>query len=141
RLSTHLPGSKRGSRALATALSFLIVIVLITAFIWSLVPPLVRQTQSFAHGAPRLVNSLHDSNSEVGRLVHRYHLEKQVDKVSSQLGERLKNVGGAAFSTVSRIGSSVFSMLAILALTFMMLIEGPHWLKFFKELFPKRHQP
>ena len=136
----HLPGKKRGSRALATALSFLLVIAALSVFIWSLVPPLVRQTDSFINAAPRLVNSLHDSDSGMGKLVHRYHLEKQVDKVSSQLGDRLKNIGGAAFATISKIGSSVFAMLAILALTFMMLVEGPHWLQFFKELFPKRHQ-
>lgn len=140
-VGSHLPGKKRGSRALATALSFLIVVILLGVFIWSLVPPLVRQTESFIQAAPNLVYDLHHSDSELGKLVHRYHLDKQVDKVSSQLGDRLKNIGGTAFSTISTIGSSVFSMLAILALTFMMLIEGPHWLRFFKELFPPRHQP
>jgi predicted PurR-regulated permease PerM len=139
-LSVRLPGKKRGSRALATALSFLVVVAALSVFIWSLVPPLVRQTDSFINAAPRLVNSLHDDNSEIGQIVQRYHLEKQVDTVSEQLGDRLKNIGGTAFSTVSKIGSSVFSMLAILALTFMMLVEGPHWMQFFKELFPKRHQ-
>lgn len=140
-VSRHLPGKRRGSRALATSISFLLVVAVLGIFIWSLVPPLVRQSQNFVNAAPNLVHSLHDSNSGVGRLVQRYHLESQVDKLSSQLGERLKNIGGAAFSTVSRIGSSIFSMLAILALTFMMLIEGPHWLRFIRELFPERHQP
>jgi predicted PurR-regulated permease PerM len=139
-VSAHLPGRKRGSRALATSLSFLIVVAVLGLFIWSMAPPLVRQTESFISAAPRLVHDLHNSNSSVGKLVQRYHLENQVDKVSSQLGDRLKNVSGAAFSTVGKIGSSVFSMLAILALTFMMLIEGPHWLAFAKELFPKRNQ-
>lgn len=139
-VSRRLPGKKRGSRALGTTISFLLVVALLTLFIWSLVPPLVRQSESFLNAAPRLVNSLHTNNSAVGNLVHRYHLEGEVDKVSSQLSARLKNIGGAAFSTVSRVGSSVFSMLAILALTFMMLIEGPHWLEFIKELFPKKHQ-
>ena len=139
-VASHLPGKKRGSRVLGTSISFLIVVILLSVFIWSLVPPLVRQSESFINAAPRLVHSLHSKDSTVGHLVTKYHLENEVDKVSSQLGSRLKNIGGAAFSTVSKIGSSVFSMLAILALTFMMLIEGPHWLEFFKELFPKRHQ-
>lgn len=140
-VSAHLPGKRRGSRALATSLSFLIVVAVLSLFIWSMVPPLVRQTESFISAAPRLVHDLHNSNSTVGQLVQRYHLENEVDKVSSQLGDRLKNVSGTAFATVGKIGTSVFSMLAILALTFMMLIEGPHWLAFIKELFPKRHQP
>lgn len=139
-LAVHLPGKKRGSRVLGTVISFLIVVILLGVFLWSLVPPFVRQTESFINAAPHLVQSLHNDDSGLGKLVHRYHLEKQVDTVSSQLSSRLKNIGGAAFSAITRIGSSVFSMLAILALTFMMLIEGPHWLLFFKELFPKRHQ-
>ena len=139
-VSAHLPGKKRGSRALATTISFLIVVAALTLFIWSLVPPLVRQTENFINAAPRLVHDLHNSDSTVGRVVERYHLEGQVDKVSSQLGDRLKNVSGTAFSTVGKIGSSVFSMLAILALTFMMLVEGPRWLEFARELFPKQHQ-
>lgn len=139
-ISRHLPGKRRGSRVLGTTISFLIVVILLGVFIWSLVPPLVRQAENFINAAPHLVHSLHDSNSTLGHLVQKYHLEGDVDKFSSQLGNQLKNIGGTAFSTVTRVGSSVFSVLAILALTFMMLIEGPHWLEFIKELFPKRHQ-
>src|SRR4051812_32875800 len=45
-ISKRLPGKRRGSRALATSISFLIVIILLGAFIASIVPPLVKQTQN-----------------------------------------------------------------------------------------------
>ena len=138
-LSRRLPGKRRGSRSLATTLSFLIVIILLGGFFASIAPPLVRQTESFINTAPRLVKDFRSQDSTTGRIIRKYHLEKQVDSVSSQLSSRLKHAGGAAFSTLQKVSSSVFSLLTILVLTFMMLVEGPRWLAFFKDVVPDRH--
>jgi predicted PurR-regulated permease PerM len=138
-VSRHLPGKRRGNRSLATGLSVLLVAVFLGAFIASIVPPLVRQTQSFVSVAPRLVRDLRSQDSEVGHLIRRYHLEKQVDTFSNQLSVRIKNSGGAAFSTAKKVASSMFSVLTILVLTFMMLVEGPRWLSFAREVVPDRH--
>jgi predicted PurR-regulated permease PerM len=138
-LSKQLPGKRRGSRSLATSLSFLLIIVLLGAFLASIVPPLVHQTENLVKAAPQLVQNLRNQNSGVGKLIRRYHLEKQVNNFSGQLGERLKNVGGEAFSTVQRVGSSFFSLLTILVLTFMMLVEGPRWLNFLHDVVPDKH--
>jgi predicted PurR-regulated permease PerM len=137
----HLPGKKRSSRALATSVSFIIVILLLGAFIASLVPPLVRQTQSFINNAPHLVQNVRSEDSDVGRIVRKYHLQDQVSKFSNQLSDRLKNVSGTALTTASHVGSSLFALLTVLVLTFMMLVEGPYWLDFLKRLIPKyRHK-
>jgi predicted PurR-regulated permease PerM len=138
-VSHHLPGKRRGNRSLATGLSVLLVAVILGAFIASIVPPLVRQTQSFVTVAPRLVSDLRSQDSEVGHLIRRYHLEKQVDTFSNQLSVRIKNSGGAAFATAKKVASSMFSVLTILVLTFMMLVEGPRWLSFAREVVPDRH--
>ena len=139
-VSQHLPGKRRGSRALATSLSFLIVILLLGGFLASIVPPLVKQTASFVTAAPHIVTDFKDQGSTVGRVVQRYHLQNQVNSVSAQLSERFKHIGGSAFSTFQRVGSSVFSLLTILVLTFMMLVEGPEIMLFFRELIPKRRR-
>lgn len=139
-ISQHLPGKRRGSRSLATILSFLLVIVFLGAFIASMVPPLIRQTNTFINAAPHLVSELHSQNSTVGQLIRKYHLQGQVNQFSSQLSNNLKHIGGAAFSTARQVGSSIFSLLAILALTFMMLVEGPRWLAFSRDLVPDRRQ-
>ncbi len=140
-LAQRLPGKSRGSRTMATALSFFVIIALLLGFIASLVPPLTRQTNTFIDAAPGLVEDLRDENSSLGRFVRRYRLEDQVDKFSGQLGERLKDVSGTALPTLSRISSSFFSVLTILVLTFMMLIEGPRWIAFGKRLVPQERQP
>jgi predicted PurR-regulated permease PerM len=138
-LGSQLPGKRRGSRALATSLSFLIIILLLGGFIASIAPPLVRQTESFVTAAPRLVSDFRSQNSQTGRFIRDHHLQKQVDTFSSQLSDRLKNIGGTAFSTARKIGDSVFALLTILVLTFMMLVEGPRWLDFLRNLIPDRH--
>jgi predicted PurR-regulated permease PerM len=138
-ISRHLPGKPRDNRSLATILSFLIVIVLLGGFIASIAPPLVRQTESFVSAAPKLIKDFRSQDSETGKLIRRYHLEKQVSDVSNQLSGRLKHIGGTAFTTVGKVGSSVFAVLTVLVLTFMMLVEGPRWLGFFKEVLPDRY--
>ncbi len=138
-LSKRIPGKRRGSRALATTLSFLVVIVLLGLFIASVVPPLVRQTDNLINAAPHLVRDFRDQNSPVGKIIRKYHLQKEVGTLSTQLADRLKNSGGTALLSVEHVGSSIFSLLTILVLTFMMLVEGPRWMGFMREIIPDRH--
>jgi predicted PurR-regulated permease PerM len=140
-LAQHLPGKRRGNRTLATAASFFVVIALLIGFIASIVPPLVRQTSNFINEAPALIEQLRDENTSLGGFVRRYKLQDEVDKLSSQLSTRLKGLSGSAVSTVTRVTSSIFSTLTVLVLTFMMLIEGPRWIKFARRIVPDKQEP
>ncbi len=140
-IGRHLPGKRKGNRLWATALSYLLIVLFLGGFIASIAPPLVHQTESFVNAAPHLVQDFRSQDSGVGRTIRKYHLQKQVNSFSSQLSERLKHVGGTAFSTVQKISASVFSLLTILVMTFMMLVEAPRWLALFREIVPDRRQP
>lgn len=135
-LAEGIPGKRKGNRTVATALSFFVIIALLFGFLASIVPPLVRQTSNFIEEAPGLVEDVRSEDSGLGRFVRRYNLQDQTDKLSGELSDRLQNVTGTAVSTFAKIGSSIFSTLTILVLTFMMLIEGPHWIAFFFRLVP-----
>jgi predicted PurR-regulated permease PerM len=135
-VARHLPGKVRGNRATATTASFLAVLLILGTFLAFLIPPIFRQTQSLIRSAPQIVRDVRDENGDLGKFVKKYHLESQVDKFSTELGDRLKNASGTAVSTATKIGSSIFSMFTILALTFMMLVEGPKWLRLVIELTP-----
>ncbi len=63
-------------------------------------------------------------------------MQGQVDAFSADLGNRLKDASGAALSVVGGIASSVFAILTIVVLTFMMLTEGPRWVRTFEQLIP-----
>ncbi len=136
----HLPGNYKGRRGLATALATALVVLLLAAFIASLAPPIVRQTKTLINRAPQLVRDVRDSDTDLGRFVQKYHLENQVDKVSEQLNTRLQHASGTAVSTIGSIGSSIFAVLTIIVLAFMMLSEGPAWLDFGRRILPKSKQ-
>jgi predicted PurR-regulated permease PerM len=136
-VSQRLPGKRRGNRSLATAISFFIVIAVLAGFLASIVPPMVRQTNSFISAAPNIIRETRSENSEVGKLIRKYHLEGQVNDFSKQLSTRVKHASGAAVSTLGKVGSSVFSVLTILVLTFMMLIEGPRWYRVLRDIIPE----
>jgi predicted PurR-regulated permease PerM len=133
-IARHLPGKTKNKRSVATAISFLVVVLLLGGFIASIVPPLVLQTQNFIEAIPALARDAREGNGEIGGLIKRYGLENQVDNFSGQLNDRLQGIGSAAVTSVGKVGSSIFAVLTILVLTFMMLIEGPRLLAFSREL-------
>ena len=139
-IASKIPGKKRGSRVIGTALSFLAVVSILGLFIASFTPPLIRQSKGLVDTAPQLVRDFRDQNSSTGKFIRQYKLEKQIDSFSNQLSAKINNGGGSAFSAVNRISSSLFSILTILVLTFMMLIEGPVWIKFFKSITPDKYR-
>jgi predicted PurR-regulated permease PerM len=136
----RMPGKMRGNRAAATGVSFLVIVIVLGGFLASIVPPLVRQTTNFLRAAPQLVEDARDENSNVGQFIRRNNLEEHVEGISDELSKRVGNIGGTAVSTASRIGSSIFATLTVLVLTFMMLVEGPTWMKLFKQLVPKHRR-
>jgi predicted PurR-regulated permease PerM len=138
-LATRLPGPIKGSRGFATGVSIVLVLLALGGFLWAIVPPLVNQTSSFIHDVPYLVNQVRDQNSSLGVFVRHHHLQSEVSKLSQQLSNRIGDLGGTAVTTVTRIGTSLFSVVAVIVLTVMMLAEGPRWGRIIEKLIPSRH--
>lgn len=138
-LAKRLPRRRRDNRTLATAISFTVIVLIIGGFIASIAPPLYRQTNTFIKTAPNLANEIQDKDTSVGRLVDRYHLQDDIDKLSGQLSDRMQGVAGGVVSTAGKVTSSIFAVLTVLVLTFMMLVEGPRWMRIFSRLVPKEH--
>lgn len=135
-ISVHLPGKRRGSRTLATTVSFFLVVIVLGIFLASIVPPLVSQTSSLIGSIPDLINDLQNGDSTLGRFVERYNLEQHVDKLRDQADGWASGITDSAIDTVGRVGSNIVSALTVLVLTFMMLIEGPHWTRMARRLTP-----
>lgn len=135
-VAQHLPGKRRGSRSLATLMSVLLVFAILITFIASIVPPFVRQIGSLVETAPSLVDDLRNENTEIGGLIKRYNLQGQVDSFSDDLTNRLQDIASSSASILASIGSSTFALLTVLVLTFMMLVEGPRWVRICEQLVP-----
>lgn len=139
-IAQHLPGSKRGNRTLATTVSFILVISILGLFLASIVPPLVRQTGDFIDSVPGLIDDLRDPNTTLGRVVDQYGLDEQVESLSDQASSWVSGASGGAVGTLGRIGSNIVSILTVLVLTFMMLIEGPRWIRVARRLTPDQRE-
>lgn len=135
-IAVHLPGKRKGSRTLATAISFLAVVVALLAFLVMIVPPAVGQVNSFVHNAPDLISELRDEDNPVGQFVVKYDLDESADELSKELSGALKTTGKNALSTASTVGNGFFSLLTVLVMTFMMLVEAPRWIKLYRRLLP-----
>lgn len=139
-LASKIPGKKRGSRSLATAISVIFVVLVVVGFLMAVVPPLVRQTTSFVQDIPQLVRDTQNGTGPIGHFVSTYHLQSQVQDISGQLSSKLGGVSSSALGTLSRVGSSIFSVLTVIVLTVMMLIEGPKWRSVFEKLISKKRK-
>lgn len=129
-LARHLPGR---SRVAGTAIAFVVVVALLGAFVFLVVPPIMQQTVKFMDTVPSLLSNAQNQWHGVNDLVQRYHLEAQVD----QAIESAKNnaTGWAADlgrNIVVGVGSvigALTSLFLVLVLSFLMLVEGPTWMR------------
>ena len=130
RLARHLPDR---NRTLSTAISFFAVMLFLGAVIFLVIPPIVQQTVKFIDSAPEMVRTLSTQWQGFGDIVEKYHIQPQVDQaVASMQADAARWVAGFGKNFVSGIGSA-FALFAasllVLALTFLMLVEGPEWMK------------
>lgn len=121
------------SRVLGTALAFTVVVATLAAVIFLVIPPIAQQTSRFIDSAPQLVETVSKQWHGLGSLIEKYHIQPQVDQaVKAIQSDATRWATDFGKNFISGIGSA-FSMFAatllVLVLTFLMLIEGPSWLK------------
>jgi predicted PurR-regulated permease PerM len=118
---------KKTRRSTATALAFVSVLVVLITYFSLVLPPLVSQVGNFISDIPSTIQNLKTQDSPVGRTVRRYNLDGQIDKLSHDFSSRVS--AKPVLDTAGRIGGTLVSILAVLAMTFMMLNEGPAWVE------------
>lgn len=123
---------KSRSRVAATGLAYVVVLSILISFFSLVIPPLVRQTTDFVGDVPQTLNNFKTQDSSLARFVRRYKIDQQLDDLSKDIGNRLlPEARGRVFSTATRVGSTLISIITVLVLTFMMLVEGPEWIEKF----------
>lgn len=129
-IARHLPGK---SRVGGTAIAFILVIAVLGAFSFLVVPPIVQQTTKFVDTVPSLVENASKQWRGFGDVVNKYHLQPQVDQaVNSVKANSTQWLADFSKNIVSGVGSllaTLTSLLLVLVLSFLMLVEGPAWLR------------
>ena len=129
---------KIGSRVRATAAAYVVVVVVLVGFFALVTPPLVDQTRQFIKEAPTYVVSFQKKDNSLSRAAKRYHLDQKFQRAASDFANNYGNFGSTILNTGKRIMGIVVSILAVLVMTFMMLVEGPYWVNLVLGLTPAK---
>ena len=121
------------SRTLSTAIAFTTVVVVLGLVIVLVIPPIVQQTMKFVDNAPAMVETVAKQWHGIGELVEKYHVQAQVaqvtDSIQSDMTKWATSIGKNFLSGVGSMFAFFTAALLTLVLTFLMLVEGPTWLK------------
>lgn len=128
----------KGKRTLATAIAYLLVVAVIGLFLYILIPPLVSQTGKLIDETPELIEQLKNSDNALAQFVVRYDLDEEITHIGETIKASIGDSNGPVFSSIEKIGTAIISLLTVLVLTFLMLIEGPEWVKRFWETVPEK---
>jgi len=129
RLARIIPGK---SRVLSTALSYVAVVVVLGAFFFLVVPPIVQQTAKLVETVPTLVNNATQQYKGLNQFINHYQLQPQVDSALNSIKSSATSLTASFGKNIIGSLGSVFSAIAagilVLVLAFFMLVEGPSWL-------------
>jgi len=128
---------KSKSRTRATAIAYVSVVTVLVAFLSLILPSLISQTTDFLSDIPQTLRDLREDDGVIGSVIRDNNLEEQVGQLANRYAQDFSSSGTQAVSLASRIISNLISIITVMILTFMMLIEGPRWLKAFWSQFPK----
>ncbi len=129
-LAKHLPGK---SRIAGTAVAYILVVAALAAVVFLVIPPIAQQTAKFADTVPGIVDGAINQWQGLSQLVEKYNLEDQVNSAVTSLKNStagiLTNAGQNVVSGIGSLFSIIASTFLVLVLSFLMLIEGPMWMK------------
>lgn len=128
-IARRLPGK---SRVGATAIAYVLVVTLLTAFIVLLIPPIIQQTAGFIATVPGLIDSSTTQLKGLNDLVAQYNLEPQIngaiESIKNNAASWASNLGQGLVNGIGSFFSFIAAFILVLVLTFLMLIEGPEWI-------------
>ncbi len=129
RLAKILPSK---SRVLSTALSYIVVVLVLCAIVFLVIPPIVEQTAKFVQTIPSVINSNNYQSSGISKLIEQYNLQPDVDKVLVVLKDSAtkfaSGIGSVLITSIGSVFSIITAFILVLVLTFLMLVEGPSWM-------------
>lgn len=129
-LAKYLPHK---SRVGGTAIAYVIVMALLAAVIFLVIPPIVQQTSKFLDTVPALVDEATMRTHGFDGLIDKYQLQPQIDSavasIKSNAADWAAGLGQNILSGVGSVASTVGSTVLVIVLSFLMLIEGPTWLR------------
>lgn len=129
-IAKKLPGK---SRVVGTAIAYVAVVLVLGMFVFLVVPPVVQQTAKAIETIPSLVSGATEQYKGLNDFINTYDLRPQVDSALNSIQESsasvARSVGSNLLSGIGSVFSAITATILILVLGFLMLVEGPRWMK------------
>ena len=129
-------------RGIASAVVFILALVVFGAIAFLVIPPLVSEVVEFVENLPAILRDLENGRGPLGFLERKFDLVTRVEKgleeggVAGVLGFTTPAIG-----VVKTVATTVFSVIAIAFLTFFMLLDGRRWVEGFLDFVPAGQRP
>lgn len=145
-LARFMPGR---SRLGGTAVAYVIVVGLLVGFLFLIVPSLINQSVHFAESIPSLIQRNQNEIEAVSRFIEQHNLQPQVDQAVANIKNSADtwaaNIGANIVTGIGSLFGMLLSLILVLVMTFLMLLEGPAWMKRFWSIYTddklkKHHQ-
>ena len=142
RITKILPGSNK-NRVAATAVAYLTIVLILGALISLLTPIIADQVKHFSKDLPQIVKNYTGEESGVRRFIVENHLEgmisQAVDSITRSINSSVSKLGDFFFGSIASIVGWLISLFMILAMAFLMLVEGPDLIdKIFKVFYTNK---
>ena len=129
-IAKKLPGK---SRLGGTALAYTTLVLLLGCVIWFVIPPIVQQSAKFVESIPSIIDQASSQWRGVNDFIDKNNLRPQVDSMMENIKQQSSSwatsVGTNLLSSVGSLASFLGSLFLVLVLSFLMLLEGPTWVK------------
>ena len=129
-IAKKLPGK---SRLGGTALAYTTLVLLLGCVIWFVIPPIVQQSAKFVESIPNIIDQASSQWRGVNDFIDKNNLRPQVDSMMENIKQQSSSwatsVGTNLLSSVGSLASFLGSLFLVLVLSFLMLLEGPTWVK------------
>ena len=129
-IAKKLPGK---SRLGGTALAYITLVLLLGSVVWFVVPPIVQQSAKFMESLPGIIDQAGTQWHGINEFVNKNGLRPQVDAtlegLKRQSSSWAASLGTNIVSSVGSLASFLASLFLVLVLSFLMLLEGPMWMK------------
>jgi predicted PurR-regulated permease PerM len=120
-------------RGLAVTIIFTVFLIILTAFLLSVIPPLVNQFGQLVHHFPDFLQSLQQRSARFRELNNRFQLSTRLEGVLDQLPAR---VTGGVLGVTSQVFGAVVSFLTVVVFTVYFLLDLPRLRHGVVRLFP-----
>ncbi|HEX2849737.1 MAG TPA: AI-2E family transporter [Acidimicrobiales bacterium] len=115
----------RVRRSMATIVVFIVGIAAFVAMMFVFIRPIVKEVNQFVDDFPHLVEDAKAGRGTIGHIVQRYNIDEYVQQHQTSFQNALRNSAAPALDVAKSIASTVFTLVTILVLTFLMILEGP----------------